>query len=49
VHEAVHRIAAEHDQPASEVAHELLEIALGSLGIKKPKAGVPPHAGGGKP
>ena len=34
VHDAVHRLAAEHGQPASEVAHELLEIALGRLGIK---------------
>jgi hypothetical protein len=39
VHEAVHRLAAEHDQPASEIAHELLEMALGSLGIKRPKRG----------
>jgi hypothetical protein len=37
VHDAVRRLAAEHDQPASEIAHELLEIALGSLGIKRPR------------
>jgi hypothetical protein len=35
VHDAVHRLAAEHDQPASEIAHELLEIALGQLGITR--------------
>jgi hypothetical protein len=34
VHDAVHQIAAEQGQPASEAAHELLEIALGRLGIK---------------
>jgi hypothetical protein len=39
VHEAVHRLAVEHEQPASEIAHELLEMALGSLGIKRPKRG----------
>jgi hypothetical protein len=49
VHDAVHRLAAEQDQPASDIAHELLEIALGSLGIKKPRAGVPRHPGGGEP
>ena len=38
VHDAVHRIAAEQGQPASDVAHELLEIALGRLGIKPPPA-----------
>jgi hypothetical protein len=37
VHEAVHRLATEQDQPASEIAHELLEMALGRLGIKRPK------------
>jgi hypothetical protein len=36
VHDAVHRLAAEQDQPASEIAHELLEIALGRLGITPP-------------
>ena len=36
VYDAVHRLAAEQDQPASEVAHELLEIALGRLGINAP-------------
>jgi hypothetical protein len=45
VHDAVRRLAAEHDQPA-QIAHELLEMALGSLGIKKPRAGVPPQARG---
>src|SRR5262245_29707335 len=44
VHDAVHRLAAEHGQHASDIAHELLEIALGSLGIKRPAPGVPPHA-----
>jgi hypothetical protein len=39
VHEAVHRLAAEHDQPASEIAHELLEMALRRLSIKRPKRG----------
>jgi hypothetical protein len=34
VHDAVHRLAAERNIPASEVAHDLLEIALGHLGIK---------------
>jgi hypothetical protein len=38
VHDAVHRLAAEQNQPASEIAHELLEIALGRLGIKPPRA-----------
>jgi hypothetical protein len=37
VHDAVHRLAAEQDQPASDIAHELLEMALGKLGIKPPK------------
>jgi hypothetical protein len=37
VHEAVRRLAAEQDQPASDIANELLEMALGSLGIKRPK------------
>jgi hypothetical protein len=37
VHDAVRRLAAENDQPASEVAHELLEMALGKLGITPPK------------
>jgi hypothetical protein len=46
VHDAVHRLAAEHDQSASEIAHELLEMALGSRGMRKPTAGAPPHAGG---
>jgi hypothetical protein len=36
VQDAVHRLAAEQDQPASEIAHELLEIALGRLGITPP-------------
>lgn len=34
MHAAVHQLAAEQDQPASYIAHELLEIALGRLGIK---------------
>jgi hypothetical protein len=38
VHDAVHRLAAEQDQPASEIAHELIEMALGRLGIQRPKA-----------
>jgi hypothetical protein len=37
VHDAVHRLAAEQGQPASEIAHDLLEIALGRLGIKPPR------------
>jgi hypothetical protein len=37
VHDAVHRLAAEQGQPASEIAHDLLEIALGRLGIKTPR------------
>ena len=40
VHDAVHRLAAEQEQPASEIAHELVEMALGSLGIRKPTHGV---------
>jgi hypothetical protein len=32
MHDAVRRLAAEQDQPASEIAHELLEIALGRQG-----------------
>jgi hypothetical protein len=44
VYEAVHRLAAEHDQPASEIAHELLEMALGSLGIKRPTRRPETHA-----
>jgi hypothetical protein len=45
VHDAVHRLAAENDRPASQIAHELLEIALGSLGIRKPMVGASPHEG----
>jgi hypothetical protein len=37
IHDAVHRIAAEQEQPVSDIANELLEMALGSLGIKKPR------------
>ena len=43
VHDAVHRLAVEHDQSASEIAHELLEMALGNLGIKKPTIGASPY------
>jgi predicted metal-dependent phosphotriesterase family hydrolase len=39
VHEAVHRLAAEQEQPVSDIANDLLEIALGHLGIKKPRPG----------
>jgi hypothetical protein len=45
VHDAVRRLAAEHDLPASEIAHELLEMALGSLGIKRPAPGAQPRGG----
>jgi hypothetical protein len=45
VHDAVHRLAAEHDQPVSEISHELLEMALGHLGIKRPRPDVPPRGG----
>jgi hypothetical protein len=38
VHDAVHRLAAEQDQPASDIAHELLEIALGKLGITQSRS-----------
>jgi hypothetical protein len=38
IHDAVRRIAAEQEQPASDIANELLKMALGSLGIKKPKS-----------
>jgi hypothetical protein len=34
VYDGVQKLAAEEGVPASEIAHELLEIALGSLGIK---------------
>jgi hypothetical protein len=34
IYEAVQRLAAEQDQPASEITHELLEIALRRLGFK---------------
>jgi hypothetical protein len=37
VWEGVQQIAEEQGQPASEVAHELMEIGLGKLGFK-PKA-----------
>lgn len=40
VHDGVQKLAAEKGLPASEVAHELLEIALGRLGIHRPRAGV---------
>jgi hypothetical protein len=36
VHDAVQRLAAEQGQPASEVAHDLLEAALRRRGIKPP-------------
>jgi hypothetical protein len=45
VHDAVRRLAAETEQPASEIAHELLEMALGNLGIKPPKAASLPSPG----
>jgi hypothetical protein len=34
VYDGVQRLATEKGMPASEVAHDLLEIALGRLGIK---------------
>ncbi|HEY1246299.1 MAG TPA: hypothetical protein VGF29_15855 [Hyphomicrobiaceae bacterium] len=40
VHDGVQRLAEERGLPASEVAHDLLEIALGRFGIKPPKPGV---------
>jgi hypothetical protein len=36
VWDAVQRLAEERDQPASEVAHDLLEAALRRHGIKPP-------------
>jgi hypothetical protein len=33
IYNEVHRLAVENEQPASDIAHELLEIALGHLGI----------------
>jgi hypothetical protein len=42
VHDGVHQLAAEQGVPASEIAHDLLEIALGRLGI------YPPERGGGR-
>jgi hypothetical protein len=39
VYDGVQRLAEEQGQPASEIAHELLEMALGNLGIKPPKQG----------
>jgi hypothetical protein len=39
VYDSVHRLAAEQGVPASEIAHDLLEIALGRLGITPPKRG----------
>ena len=40
VHDGVQKLAAEKGLPASEVAHQLLEIGLGRLGIHPPRAGV---------
>jgi hypothetical protein len=40
VYDGVHHLAAEQGVPASEVAHDLLEVALGSLGIKPPERGM---------
>ena len=36
VWDGVQRLAAEQEAPASEVAHDLMEIALGRFGIKPP-------------
>jgi hypothetical protein len=36
----VQKLAAKKGLPASEVAHQLLEIGLGRLGIHPPPAGV---------
>lgn len=36
VYDGVHQLGAEQSAPASEIAHDLLEIALGRLGIKPP-------------
>lgn len=37
VHDGVQKLAQESGQPASEVAHELLEEALRRHGIKAPR------------
>ena len=37
VHEGVQQLAAQRGQPASEVAHDLLEAALRRHGIKAPE------------
>ena len=37
VWDGVQRLATEQGTPASEVAHDLMEIALGQFGIKPPK------------
>ena len=37
VWDGVQRLAAEQEVPASEVAHDLMEIALGRFGIKPPR------------
>jgi hypothetical protein len=39
VYESVQRLAAERNQPASEVVHDLVEAALRRRGIKPEKAG----------
>jgi len=51
VHDGVQRLAAERGQPASEVAHDLMETALRRYGIKPEKVAAAagkrrPHAGG---
>jgi hypothetical protein len=37
VHEGLQRLAEQRGQPYSEVAHDLMEIALGRFGIKPPQ------------
>jgi hypothetical protein len=37
VWDGLQQLAAKQGQPASEVAHDLMEIALGRFGIKPPK------------
>ncbi len=49
VWDGVQRLAAERGMPASEVAHDLMEIALGRLGIKPEASGVGGRAQAARP
>jgi hypothetical protein len=49
VWEGVQRLAAERSQPASEVAHDLLEIALGRFGIRPSPEPASPAGAAPKP